>query len=47
MAKEMKAPMSSEMDKRGGLDGWIPSEDPQEGRFVDHDDDCDCPYCCE
>lgn len=28
-------------EKIGELDGWINSEDPQEGRFADEDDECD------
>ena len=34
------------------MNGWVPSDDPQEGRHIsrggvrsDHDDDCDCGYC--
>jgi hypothetical protein len=39
---EPKPPKIPEVgDKIGQLDGWVSSEDPHEGRFVDKDDDCD------
>lgn len=45
---EVKPPRIPEVgEKLGMLDGWMPSENPHEGRVIDCDDDCagDCPYC--
>lgn len=43
--KPPEIPSAEGDSKPTGLDGWEPSEDPQDGRFVDHDDECDCPAC--
>lgn len=42
-------PSALDQPKVCGLNGWEPSENPHEGRFVDVDSECagDCPECDE
>jgi hypothetical protein len=43
--KPPEIPSAEHEFRPSGLNGWVPSTDPQEGRFVDHDDDCKCADC--
>lgn len=54
--KPPKIPAVGDKISQQPLDGWINSEDPQEGFYtgvvvdgnlqkIDHNDDCDCPAC--
>jgi hypothetical protein len=39
--KPPKEIVGTEYENEHNLDGWVPSEDPFEGRWVDTDDECD------